>query len=69
MASPYHAELGDAVADLSRQHLKVERRRHVDNVAVLLLEHVRQHGSRTRERSTRIDAVDQVVSVGTTTHA
>jgi len=45
-----HSELGDTISDPSLQHVEVERRRHRDDVAMFLAQHMRENGSGTCKR-------------------
>jgi uncharacterized protein (DUF4213/DUF364 family) len=58
-----HAKLGNAVSNLSREQIKLNRGGHVDNTAITLLKHMRKHCVRASEGSARVNAVDEVIAL------
>jgi hypothetical protein len=60
MRDQRHAELRDRVADLARRAFHVDRRRHHQDVPVLLLQHRGQHVVGARERAARVHAHHQI---------
>ena len=63
-----HAEFRDEISDFSWNDFEIDRRRHIDDVAPLALDHVRKHGSGCQEGGSSIDGHDQVESFRRSLH-